>query len=146
MSMIPYLRNGGEIVIDVYQRHRLLPPLKYWIRPLVKWMRPPTLYSLLRATIPPLFNLKKALYKIPVVGKPIGDLIPIGPVSHRPRLDYTDDELKEIKILSAFDMLSPRYDNPQRMEDVRSWFEEAGLVDIQTRLGFNGINAKGRKP
>ena len=33
MSLVPYLRPGGEIVIDVYQRHTgLFPPLKYWAR------------------------------------------------------------------------------------------------------------------
>ena len=146
MSMIPFLRKGGEIVIDVYQRRRIVPPMKYWVRPLVRWMRPRTLYRVLRATLRPLFDLKKMLYQIPAVGRPIADLIPIGPISHKPRLNYTDEELKEIKILSAFDMLSPNYDNPQIMEDVKSWFEKAGLVDIQIKLGFNGINAKGRKP
>lgn len=146
MSMIPFLRKGGEIVIDVYQRHRIVPPLKYWVRPFSRLMRPQTLYRVLRATLPPLFDLKKMLSRIPAVGRPLADLIPIGPISHKPRLNYPDDELKEIKTLSAFDMLAPKYDNPQRMEDVRAWFEEAGLVDVRIRLGFNGINAKGRKP
>jgi len=44
-------------------------------------------------------------------------------------LHYTEGEIKQVKVLSAFDMLSPRYDLPQRMDDVRRWFEEAGLVE-----------------
>jgi hypothetical protein len=26
------------------------------------------------------------------------------------------------------------------------WFEEAGLVEIEMRLGYNGINVRGRRP
>ena len=34
MSLVPFLRPGGEIVIDVYHKHTgLFPPLKYWARP-----------------------------------------------------------------------------------------------------------------
>ena len=146
MSLIPFLRRGGEIAADVYQRHEGVPPLKYWARPFARRMQPQTLHTVLRWTIPPLFELKKALYKIPVAGEAIAALIPIGPLSHKPKLDYTDEELKEVKILSALDMLSPAHDHPQRIEDVRAWFEEAGLEGIQIKLGFNGINAKGKKP
>jgi SAM-dependent methyltransferase len=146
LSLMPHLRPGGEIVIDVYQRNRFVPALKYWVRPFVTWMGPQRIHSLLRATIPPVFELKKVLYKIPAVGKAIGALIPIGPISHKPKLDYTDEELKEVKILSALDMLSPAHDHPQRIQDVRAWFEEAGLTDIYVGTGFNGINARGKKP
>lgn len=146
LGLVPYLKDGGEIVVDCYLRNGWIPPLKYWVRPFVKHLSPRALHRLLRLTIPPLFDLKKALSKIPVAGKPVSELIPIGPISHAPRANYTDEQLKEIKILSAFDMLSPAHDHPQRQESLREWFEEAGLVDVQVKLGFNGINAKGRKP
>jgi hypothetical protein len=77
----------------------------------------------------------------------MAELIPIGPLSHAEiGLHYSDSELKQVKVLSAFDMLSPRYDLPQKIADVHGWFEEAGIVGIETRLGYNGINARGRKP
>ncbi|MGH9775203.1 MAG: methyltransferase domain-containing protein [Candidatus Acidiferrales bacterium] len=144
-SLIPYLKPEGEIVIDVYAMHRGIPPLKYWVRPFVKHLQPQTLHRLLSWTIPPAFELKKALHKIPAIGAGLGRLVPIGPVSHKPRLNYTDEELKQVKILSAFDMLSPTYDQPQKMEEVQQWFKEAGLVEVKTKYGYNGINAKGRK-
>jgi len=147
MCLVPYIRPGGEIVIDVYQRHTgLLPPLKYWVRPWLTWMGPRCVHKMLSWVIPPAFELKKALYKLPLVGKPIGNLIPIGPISHKPKLDYSDEELKQVKILSALDMFSPVHDHPQTMETVRQWFADAGLVDIYVGTGFNGINARGRKP
>jgi SAM-dependent methyltransferase len=147
MSLVPYLRSGGEIVIDCYQRHTgLFPPLKYWARPFLTWMGPQGVHRFLSWVIPPAFEIKKALYKIPAVGKPIGNLIPIGPISHKPKYDYTDEELKQVKILSALDMFSPVHDHPQTLETVRQWFAEAGLVDVYIGTGYNGINARGRKP
>jgi SAM-dependent methyltransferase len=146
LSLVPFLKPGGEIVIDVYQMHSGIPPLKYWARPFVKRMKTESIYKLLHWTIPPAFEVKKAIHHIPAVGPTIAKAIPIGPISHAPRLNYTDDELKEVKILSALDMLSPTYDQPQKMEDVRAWFDEAGLVEVKTWLGYNGINARGRRP
>jgi SAM-dependent methyltransferase len=147
MSLVPFLRPGGQIVIDVYQKHTgLFPPLKYWARPFLTWMGPQGVHKFLSWTIPPAFAVKKALYQVPVVGKLIGKLIPIGPVSHEPRLNFTDEELVQVKILSALDMFSPVHDHPQAIETVRKWFADAGLVDIYVGMGFNGINARGRKP
>ena len=146
-GLVPFLRPGGEIVIDVYQKHTgLFPPLKYWVRPLLTWMGPEGVHKFLSRAIPPAFHLKKALSKVPLIGKPIGNLIPIGPVSHAPRLIFTDEELIQVKILSALDMYSPVHDHPQTLETVRKWFSEAGLVDVYIGTGFNGINARGRKP
>jgi len=147
MSLVSFLRPGGEIVIDVYQKHTgLFPPLKYWARPFLTWMGPKGVHRFLSWAIPPAFALKKSLYRIPLVGKSIGNLIPIGPVSHEPKLHFTDDELIQVKILSALDMYSPVHDHPQTLDTVSNWFAEAGLVDVHIGTGFNGINARGRKP
>ena len=144
-NLVPLLRPGGEIVIDVYEKTTGFPPLKYIARPFVRPLGTEGIHRLLSWTIPPAFNLKKALYRIPAIGPRLGSLIPIGPISHAPRLNYTDEELKQVKILSALDMLSPVYDQPQRIEDVREWFERAGLVDVVLKRGYNGINAKGKR-
>jgi SAM-dependent methyltransferase len=145
-SMVPFLRPGGEIVIDVYEKPKGFPPLKYLARPFLRPLGTQRIYRLLSWTIPRAFELKKTLQRIPFIGQQVGQLIPIGPISHAPRLNYTDEELKQVKILSALDMISPMYDQPQRTEDVRGWFDKAGLVDVQLKYGYNGINAKGRRP
>ena len=145
-SLLPFLRPGGEIVIDVYEKQSGFPPLKYIVRPILRPLGTQGIYKLLTWLIPPAFEIKKALHHIPVVGPQIGRLIPIGPISHAPRLIYTDAQLKQVKILSALDMYSPVYDQPQRMDAVQRWFADAGLVDVQLQRGYNGINAKGKRP
>ena len=147
LSLVPFLRPGGAIVIDVYSKPGFPPPLKYWIRPISRRVPPKALYSLLSRVIPLAFDVKNLLHRAPAIGPTMAALIPIGPLSHAAiGLHYSESELKQVKVLSAFDMLSPRYDLPQKMDDVRQWFREAGLVEIETRLGYNGINACGRKP
>jgi hypothetical protein len=47
-------------------------------------------------------------------------------------LNCTNAELKEVKILNALDMLSPKYDQPQKIEDVRTWFAETRLIEVKT--------------
>jgi SAM-dependent methyltransferase len=146
-SLVPFLRPGGTIVIDVYSKSGFPPPLKYWVRPITRRIPPKALYAILAWAIPVAFDVKSFVSRTPAIGPGMAALIPIGPLSHAEiGLRYTDAELKQVKVLSAFDMLSPRYDLPQEMGDVRGWFEEAGLVEIELRFGYNGINAKGRRP
>lgn len=146
-SMLPFLRPGGEIVIDVYERSKGLPPLKTFVRPVTKRMKTESLYKLLSWTIPPAFDVKKAIYRVPAVGPQLAKLVPIGPISHVERgLNYTDDELKQVKVLSALNMLSPSFEHPQRMEDVRRWFAQSGLIEVELKRGYNGINGRGRRP
>jgi SAM-dependent methyltransferase len=146
-SMLPFLGPGGEIVVDVYEKARGFPPLKTFVRPFTKRMGAERLYKLLSWTIPPAFELKKAIHRVPAVGPPLSNLVPIGPISHAERgLNYTDEELKQVKILSALNMLSPAFEHPQRMEDVRKWFANSELVEVELKRGYNGINAKGKRP
>ena len=145
-SLLPFLRPGGEVVIDVYEKETGFPSLKRIARPILTPLGTERIYKLLTWVIPPAFELKKALHRIPAIGPHIGKLIPIGPVSHAPRLIYTDEELKQVKILSALDMYSPVYDQPQSMDAVQQWFDDAGLVEVKLKRGDNGIDAKGKRP
>jgi hypothetical protein len=53
--------------------------------------------------------------------------------------------LKEWAYLDTFDMLSPRYDYPQSLKTVKSWFHDAKLSDIDIHYGYNGIEGRGTK-
>jgi SAM-dependent methyltransferase len=145
-SLLPLLRPGGTIVIDVYELQAGFPPLKYIVRPILRPLGTKGIYKLLTWLIPPAFRIKKAIHHIPVLGPHIGGLIPIGPISHAPRLIYSDEQLIQVKILSALDMYSPVYDQPQSMKNVAKWFADAGLVDVELKRGHNGINATGKRP
>jgi hypothetical protein len=64
---------------------------------------------------------------------------------YRDVYDLNDDMLREWAILDTFDMLSPRYDAPQTLENVREWFRVAGLDAVEVEIGYNGIEGRGKK-
>ena len=139
-----------DTAIDVYEMRIRIPAVEIYracpiLRPLGPRLESESKQKCLTWLIPPAFELKKALHHIPVVGPQIGRLIPIGPISHAPRLIYTDEELKQVKILSALDSTTPVYDQPQRMETVSAG-SRCRLTDVELKRGYNGINAKGKRP
>ena len=108
-SMLPFLRPGGEIVVDVYEKASGLPPLKTFVRPFTKRMGAERLYKLLCWTIPPAFDTEK--------GDPPGSCRRTAAVesgSHRSnfarraRLELHGRRIKTGEILSALNMLVAR--------------------------------------
>lgn len=145
LSLIPYLKPGGEIVMDVYQKTpRMLVTPKYWLRPFTKRMKKERLHRLVERIVPPLIPVKAGIRKIPVLGRYVAYFIPIA--CYKNILPLPDEQIVEWGILDTFDMLSPRYDKPQSLRTVRRWFQEAELTDVEVQYGPNGINGRGRRP
>jgi hypothetical protein len=53
--------------------------------------------------------------------------------------EVDDAVLKDWAYLDTFDMLSPQFDQPQRLGVVRRWCDEAGLNDVEVIFVYNGI-------
>jgi SAM-dependent methyltransferase len=147
LSLVSFLKPGGELVIDCYLRQPLrdMFNLKYLIRPFFKWWRLLWLFAFCTIAISVAYDTKSFLTKVPIIGGILSKLIPIGKLNYEPDYHFSVSEIKEIKTLSMFDMLSPRYDNPQRLSDLRAWIEGAGLEIAELTTGYNGINARARK-
>ncbi len=148
MSLIPFLKPGGEVVIDVYcLTIRAFVNPKYWLRPFTKRMSSEKLYNLCTRAVPKLFPIKMWITENIPFGKYFAFFIPVayhkGFIPEADHLSY--EKLVEWSILDTFDKFSPQYDKPQRINTVRRWFEEAGLKNISVCYGPNGINGKGVK-
>jgi SAM-dependent methyltransferase len=147
-SLCRFLKPGGEIVIDCYQKQTFprasaVHIVKHSLRTITKRIPPRTLYHLVRVGISGVYDIKMALSKIPRIGGALHRAIPIGELK---RYDWDPEQMKKIKALGVFDMLSPRYDFPQKIETVRNWIANERLELIKCDLGYNGINAKARRP
>lgn len=148
LSLLPYLKTGGEIAIDIYDlTFRAYVNPKYWLRPFTKRLSPEQLYKLVEKAVPKLFPLKMWITEHVPFGKYFAFFIPIayhkGFIPQADGLNY--EQLIEWSILDTFDKFAPKYDKPQRISTVRSWFEEAELKEIEVCYGPNGINGKGIK-
>ena len=147
-SLIPKLKKGGEICIDIYDfSFRTIFNLKYWFRPLTRLLNPNKLYKIIKLLVPILFPIKMFITEKIPFGKYLAFFIPIayhkGFIPEMNNLSY--DELVEWSILDTFDKYSPKYDKPKTIKTDRKWFEKAGLTNIKIAYGPNGIIAKGEK-
>lgn len=145
LSMVPFLRPGGEIAIDVYVKKWQIvsSKSKYLYRWLTTRIPRHVLFRIIQWYIPKWLPFDSAMKRIPTLGPLLGMAIPCWNYSHLP---LTPQQVVEWGILDTFDALSPTYDLPQTMPEVTSWFQEAGLVDVRIREGGNGIVANGRRP
>lgn len=146
MVLPSFLKQGGSITIDVYRKFkglRRIVETKYWVRPITKRINLEQLYIWCKRYIEMMWPLAKTINKFPR-GKNINWMLLIA--DYIGRYGLSNEMAKEWAILDTFDMLSPRYDNPQTLETVRKWFADAGLADIDVHYGYNGIEGRGVRP
>lgn len=133
-NLINKAKPSAEIVVDFY-------PIKGWwtkvsakyiLRPFTKRLSHERLMSLINSNIDWLIKAERILY---VLG--LGVLARFLPVVdiHRTFPKYlSESEKREWAVLDTFDMFSPEFDNPQRIEDVEDMFRRHG-ADV-TFAGF----------
>lgn len=147
-SLLPYLKDGGQIAIDVYcLTPRAFVNPKYWLRPFTKRITNDKLYDLIQKLVPKLYPVKMWITEKVPFGKYFAFFIPVaydrGFVPYADELSY--EQNLEWSIMNTFDKFAPRYDNPQRLNTVKKWFADAGLENVEVRYGPNGINGRGTK-
>lgn len=133
----------GKLAVDVYPAGwKNLFFAKYWIRPMTRRLRPETAYRLVEKIFPLLYPLSRAISRIPVAGHYLRYLIPVA--NYRGVYPLDKDQLREWALLDTFDMWSPAFDQPQRLETMRAWFEQAGFSEVEAfHSGF--FVGRGRK-
>jgi SAM-dependent methyltransferase len=143
LSLPRVVKPGGRLAVDVYAKlplNALWP--KYWLRPLTRRMSPPRLFTVVRRGVDLLYPVSRALGRIPGIGMKLRHALPV--VNYEGVYPLSPGQLKEWAVLDTFDMLSPRYDQPQTARTLSEWFAEAPLSDVEVfRTGF--IVGRGRK-
>jgi len=139
------LKVEGKIAADNYPfLNTTWFNTKYWVRPITKRLNHKLLYWWCKQHVKimwPIFKLNRKIF-LPKRANRINWrlLVP----------DYTstglsDEKIKEWAVMDLFDMLSPAYDNPVRLETFQKWFEELGYKDIDVHMGYNGCEGRGTK-
>jgi SAM-dependent methyltransferase len=142
LSLVRHVRPGGDLVVDVY-RDSLAARLqwKYLLRPVTKRLPPATLYRAIAWLAPKLMVPTRWLRRL--FGRAGARLSPIVEYSH---LGLSPEHNREWAVLDTFDMYAPAYDLPQTAATLRSWYAEAGFVDVVVGDGPNGVAGRGRRP
>ena len=143
------VKKDGEVAIDIYKKNALgrflsftpAPPTKYYVRPLTTRMAPEKLYQSIVNYINFMWPLSRWIGKIPFVGRNINWLFLVA--DHR-NLGLDDSRAKQWAYLNTFDMLSPKYDYPQRLKTIKKWFSGPEFAKYEVNYGYNGIVARGK--
>ncbi len=143
-SLVPPLKPGGELVVDVYRRHwqGWLHP-RIWLRPITTRMDAGRLFTMVERTVPTLLRVSNAVDAVPVIGPQLRRLVPVA--NHRGLLPLTSAQVQEWAILDTYDWLAPKYDQPQTAGVLGRWLLDAGLSDVNV-FKSDHLTARGRKP
>ena len=150
-TIAKYVRPGGSLVVDVYDRREgilsLIEPFfrtYLWMRPFSRRLQPETLYEWVESYVKTVWPIGRMIGRIPYLGAKINKMLLIHDYRNRFALD--EDQLREWAILDAFDNLSPRYDQRQTITAVTQWFNDLKFCDVEVHYGYNGIEGRGRSP
>jgi|SRR3954454_17228014 SAM-dependent methyltransferase len=132
-ALVQKAKHGGEIVVDFYAIRGWWTKLsaKYLLRPVTTRMAHDRLLRLIEGNIDWLLAAHRGLTRLRMAALtrflPVVDLrtLPAG---------LTPGELRDWAVLDTFDMFSPAYDAPQRIEAVADMFQRSG-ADV-TFAGF----------
>lgn len=152
LSLPPFLKPGGKLVVDVYRKPRdlaeFLIQTRHLIRPITIRLSPETLYRWCAAYIKFMFPISRKIGKLKIGRKNIGKLlnwILLVP-DYRGKYDFSEDVALDWAICRIFDMLAPRYKYQQTPDIVNEWFKKANLSAVEIKYGWKGIEGYGIKP
>ena len=126
-SIVSKAKKGGEIVVDFYPINGWWTKLhsKYLFRSFLKKMNNEKLLFIIERYIDPMILIFRLLEKLK-----LGLLTRFLPIVDLRTIDstgLTTSQFKEWVILDTFDMFSPEYDNPQKINEVVRMFERNGV-------------------
>ncbi|WMJ72900.1 class I SAM-dependent methyltransferase [Cytophagaceae bacterium ABcell3] len=128
--LVDMVKPGGELVVDFYPILGWWTKLhaKYLFRPFTRKMAPEKLYSLINTHAGWLIKLSKTLHNIGLGA--FTRFLPICDIRNTLPKNLSKKQLREWVVLDTFDMFSPRYDNPQKVSMVVSWFKKYGMKNV----------------
>lgn len=148
--LIDMAKPGGELVVDFYPVNGWHTKVnaKYLLRPLTKRMSHEKLMRLIRKNAG--WMTKLFLFNRKIGLGVLNRFIPVCVMDHK-AVGIDKAQLQEWVVLDTFDMFSPQYDSPQRLNTVSNWFKEFGMINVKAEMveykkGMTAATVKGIKP
>ena len=136
-ALVAKAKPGAEIVVDFYHIKGFWTKFnaKYVVRPFTRRMDEQRLMQLVRRNAGWMTGLARGMNRVGLHA--LTRFVPIPDLAIMPE-GLPPDRFKEWIVLDTFDMLSPKYDNPQRIRDVAEMFETSGADVTFAGLIDNG--------
>ncbi len=136
-NLVKKTKSGGEIIIDFYPLKGWWTKIhaKYLLRPLFKRINHRILLKLIKCYVPFFYYLSVFFNKIG-----LGLLTRFFPICDIKTLPNVDNIIDWV-VLDTFDMLSPEYDQPQKVSTIKNLFIKYRVnVDFSGYIKINNMN------
>lgn len=149
-ALIDMAKPGAEVVVDFYPVHGWWTKVhaKYLLRPFTKKMGHQQLYDKINRNADILIKTYRFFSKIGI-GKIANRFLPVCDIDGTLPRNVSKETLREMVVLDTFDMFSPEYDQPQRINTVSAWFKKYGMEQVWGGTiyqgGFKSAVVKGIK-
>ncbi len=131
-SLIDMVKPGGDLIVDFYPIKGWWTKIhaKYIFRPVTKKMSHEKLLKKIDKNADWLISTYQFFQKIGV-GKIVNRFLPICDIEGTLPKGISKERLREMVVLDTFDMFSPEYDQPQKLETVVGWFKKYGMSNVK---------------
>ena len=121
--LVEFLPPGARFGFTIYGRRPWTKLYgKYLLRPVTRRLPPARLLRLVEGAMPVLFPVTSVLFPLPVVGKVVQFVLPVG--NYPSQTDLPRSVRYDQAVLDTFDMLAPRYDQPMTADEVRGAIQD----------------------
>jgi len=130
--------KGGKFAMTAYARQPWTKlNTKYLIRPLTKRLPDDLLLGAIKASMPFVFPVADALFRVPVLGDVARFTMPVA--CYPERTEYSREQRYAESVLDTFDMLAPAYDAPMTWQEVERALKKAGAKEwtFRTKVPIN---------
>jgi SAM-dependent methyltransferase len=133
-ALINMVKPGGELVVDFYGVNGWWTKLqaKYVFRPLTRRLSHQRLMEWIDRHMDKLIALSRFFNSIGI-GRFVNRFLPLCDIEGTLPRGLTYAQLREWCVLDTFDMFSPAYDQPQRINTVAGWFSKYGMTEVNGR-------------
>ncbi len=138
-SLLPLVKHNGQFVSDVYRKSwKTIFWGQYTLRVITRRIPPERLFPIVERYFSVVHAATGLLLPINSHFSKLISLL-LGTADYRGLHAIRPEVMREWCLLDTFDKLSPRFDKPQTLRDVRRWFEDLEVAAFDVRPGHNGL-------
>ena len=129
-ALIDMVKPGGELIVDFYPIKGWWTKLqaKYMLRSFTKKMDHEKLYHKIDKNIDWLIKISRFFTKIKL--NTLNRFLPICDIEGTMPKNLSYQQLRSLCVLDTFDMFSPEYDQPQKIDTVVGWFKKYNMENV----------------
>ena len=129
-ALIDMVKPGGELIVDFYPIKGWWTKMqaKYLLRKFTKKMDHEKLYKKIDKNVDWMIKTSKFFSKIKL--NKLNRFLPLCDIDGTMPKNLSYQQLRDLCVLDTFDMFSPEYDQPQKIDTIIKWFKKYDMQNV----------------